>query len=232
MTLAEKRGFFIDYLWFVLKNSFNHILFLFLFISFYGSAQGPERRFRTILSAGIAGCQVDGDTYAGYNKLGPYTGVYVNRPLNEKYELEFGITYIQKGAKKNADPIQGDYSYYILRLNYAEVPFLFKMNYKKFKAEVGLSYAYLFSGHEENYTGYYNDKKMRDTDIGYNIGGAYKLTDKLLVNMRFNYSLVPVRPLPSNGQFVGTFWTRVLNKGLYNNDIVVSINYILQGKEK
>lgn len=194
-------------------------------------AQQQEQRFRTILCAGIVGSQVDGDTYAGYNKSGLYGGAYVNRPLDEKTELEFGITYIQKGARKNANPNKGDLSFYLVRLNYVEVPLMYKINVKKFKFELGLSYAYLFRYSEQNTYGYYNDRRLRNYDACYNFGCGYKLSDNLYANLRYNYSFIPIRPFPSNGVYLGTFWSRTFNKGLYNNDIVVSLNYILKAKQ-
>jgi hypothetical protein len=196
-------------------------------------AQNQSQRFRTILSAGIVGSQVDGDTYAGYNKSGPYAGAYVNTAFDEKNELEFGITYIQKGARKNANPNKGDLSFYLFRTNYIEVPLMYKINYKKFKFELGVSYAYLFKYSEQNTYGYYNDKKLKNYDACYNLGAGYKLSENLYVNLRYNYSFLPIRPYSTiSGVYLGSLWMRMFNRGLYNNDVVLSINYILKPKQE
>lgn len=210
----------------------TYALLILVFVPLLTFSQSPEKRFRAVLAAGIVGSQVDGDTYGGYNKSGLYGGVFVNRPIGEKTELEFGITCIQKGARKNANPDQGDFSFYLFRLNYVEVPLLLKVNYKKFKFGGGLSYAYLFNSHEENTYGYYNDKRLLNRDICYNLLGEYKINDRLSAEFRYNYSLVPIRPYPSSGIYLGTFWTRLFNRGLYNNAVVLSLNYMLKGKQE
>ncbi|MFL5753286.1 MAG: outer membrane beta-barrel protein [Bacteroidia bacterium] len=215
-----------------MKTSCTSILFLFLFTGSSVFSQNSEKRFRTILSAGIVGSQVDGDTYSGYNKSGLYGGVYVNTAFDQKNELEFGITYIQKGARKNANPNKGDLSFYLFRTNYIEVPLMYKINIKKFKLEMGLSYAYLFKYTEQNTYGYYNDKKLKNYDACYNLGAGYKISDDLYVNLRYNYSFLPIRSYSTlTGVYLGNFWSRIFNRGLYNNDVVLSINYILKPKQ-
>ena len=198
------------------------ILILFT-INVSNSYSQVEERFRLILSGGLSGTQVDGDTYGGYNKLGSNAGVYVNRKTGEKSEYVLGLTYIQKGSRSNAT-IQNP-NYYILRLNYVEVPWLYIYNHKtKYRFELGVSAAYLFSSYEENgMVGAYKGN-LKKIDFCYNMGAGYKLNDHLFINIRYNYSLLPIREYNRN-VYLGNLWQRTFNRGLYNNCISLSLNY-------
>lgn len=206
-----------------MKNSFFVLLIICSCINLI--AQESENRFRIILSGGISGTQVDGDTYNGYNKIGTNAGIYINRKTGENTENMFGITYIQKGSRSNST-IQNP-NYYLLKLNYVEVPFMFIYNHKsKYRFEVGLSGAYLFSDYEENgMIGAYKGS-LKKLDICYNMGAGYKLNDKTYINLRYSYSLLPIREYSRN-VYLGNFWQRIFNRGLYNNCISISINYII-----
>ncbi len=203
------------------------ISFIFIIICFFFNlkAQDYDNRFKLIISAGISGTQVDGDTYNGYNKIGTNAGIYINRKTGDNTENMFGLTYIQKGSRSNST-IQNP-NYYILKLNYLEVPFLFIYNHKsKYRFEVGLSGAYLFSDYEENgMIGAYKGS-LNKIDLCYNMGAGYKLNDKTYLNLRYSYSLLPIREY-SRYVYLGNFWQRIFNRGLYNNCVSISINYII-----
>ena len=194
-------------------------------------ASQESDRFNLILSGGGVGSQVDGDSYGGYDKFGPYGGIYLNRATGEKSFVDFGITYIQKGARHNASQLDPT-GFYISRLNYVEMPLIFSTIYKtKYRFEAGISAAYLFKSHEESAKIGVITTGWKTYDVGLNAGFGYKLSEKVYTNLRYNYSLVPIRNYQTN-VYLGTFWTRIFNKGLYNNLLQVSINYIISPKEK
>src|SRR3989344_3484514 len=144
-----------------------------------------NNRFNLVLTAGGVGTQVDGDMLGGYNKFGPHGGIYLNRATGEKSAFDFGLTYVQKGSRKNVS--LDDPTYYLLRLNYVEVPLMFSFNYKKkYRFEGGLSFAYLFNSHEENSQVGVIDNPFKPYDFCYNVGFGYRLTDKLYSNIRYN----------------------------------------------
>ncbi len=189
-----------------------------------------NKPFNLILTAGAVGSQIDGDMLGGYNKFGTVAGINLNKGLGEKSAVDFGITYVQKGARKN--PTNMDPTSYLARLNYVEVPFMFSTNYKvKYRFEGGLSFAYLFKSHEESSQVGIIDNPFKTYDFCYNVGFGYRLSEKLYSNLRYSYSLIPIRDY-NNNVYLGTFWTRIFNKGLYNNVLQVSINYIISPKEK
>ncbi len=185
--------------------------------------------FRPLFSLGLVGNQIDGDNQSGYNKVGPNGGIYINRAFSEKNEFEFGLTYIQKGARKNIDPEKGDYNFYKLRLNYVEVPFLLKHNIKKYKLEIGASAAYLFKSYEESNAGVLNIP-FRKLDISYNIGLNLKLNENWIAGTRISYSIIPIRTLTVANFYYNNFMSRVLKPGFYTNNLCLSLNYIINKK--
>ncbi|HEY1037785.1 MAG TPA: outer membrane beta-barrel protein [Bacteroidia bacterium] len=207
------------------------LLFIAVLLALSPAFSQENERFNLVLSGGGVGSQVDGDFYGGYDKFGPYGGIYLNRAIGEKVSIDFGLTYIQKGARHNASQ-QDPTGFYISRLNYVEMPLLFSGYYKKkYRFEGGLTVAYLFKSHEESAKVGVINTGWKSYDVGYAAGFGYKLSDKVYTNLRYNYSLVPIRAYQAN-VYLGTFWTRLFNKGLYNNLIQLSINYIISPKEK
>jgi hypothetical protein len=202
------------------------ILLLFAFTK--SKAQADDERFRFILTAGATGTQVDGDSYGGYNKLGFVAGIHANRKMAEKTEFSIGLSYVQKGSRSNAN--NQNPNYYILRLHYVEVPWMFVYNYKnKYRFEGGISGAYLFNSYEANsQIGAYKGA-LKKYDFCYNLGVGYKLSEKTFFSLRYSYSILPIRDYSKN-VYLGNFFQRAFGRGLYNNVVQVSFNYIISPK--
>lgn len=212
----------------VLKTILTLVIFYFPVVY----AQVNPGSFRLMLSAGIVGSQVDGDAYGGYTKAGIVAGIFTIKPIDEKSQIEFGLSYIQKGSRKNINPKAGDYTYYLLRLNYFELPLTYSYVYKeKYIFQGGLAMAYLGGSNEESHVGKI-DVPFKNIDFSYHLGLRYKTTDNLFFGIRYSYSLVPIRNFNASGVYLGTFWTRIFNQGLYNNLIQLSVNYKINPKEK
>ena len=210
-------------------------LVLFSYLSSY-SQQEEKETFRPVFIGGLVASQVDGDTYGGYSKLGFFAGIGINRLVSKKIELEFAITILQKGARKNyaldsASRNNPNNEFYLLRLNYLEVPLCIKYNYKKFKTEFGGAFAYLIKNppYEESQNGYNNIYGFKNFDYSFLIGLGYKLNPNVLVNLRYEYSVVSVRDYYQStaGIYHGQFPYNLFNRGLYNNLLVLSLNYKL-----
>jgi len=203
-------------------------------------SQNVDQSFRPIFMGGVVASQVDGDTYAGYHKLGYFLGLGINRQLSKKVEMEFGITLLQKGARKNyatdsASLNNPNNQFYLIRLNYVEVPLFIRIHaYKKFKFEFGGAFAYLIKNppFEENQNGYYNNKSIKNFDYSYLIGLGYQLKPNVFVNLRYEYSIIPFRDYYQStaGIYHGQFPYNLFNTGLYNNLLILSFNYKLPPK--
>src|ERR1700744_4289070 len=88
---------------------------------------GIDQTFRPVIYAAVVASQVDGDTYGGYTKPGFMLGAGINRQLSKIFEVEFALTFIQKGARHNysldsASRNNPANPFYLSRLNYLEIP--------------------------------------------------------------------------------------------------------------
>jgi hypothetical protein len=205
------------------------IIFFLVFIS--AKAQRTSK-FSLKPAVGITACQVHGDNYSGYNKLGGTAGLYVNAAIKEHTSLEFGIIFVQKGARKNQNPAKFDYKYYYLNLNYVEVPLLLRWQPNKFFFTLGGSFAYLINYYEAsevaNLTGMY---PFKSTEYSLNTGIGMAMTPKISCEVRFNNSIVTVRPFPGFHPYYNNPVARYFNKGSYNNIIQILFSYKLTPKK-
>ncbi len=191
------------------------IAFFILFTAFAFS-----QRFHGGIITGFVVSQLDGDNLGGYNKPGIRGGGWVNTDISDMVTLQLEIEYIQKGSKISENEALNT-QYYHSRLAYLQVPLLAKMRvYPKIKAEAGLAGGYLFeSAEDKDGFGFLEaEPDFNQFELSLLLGLNYRLNDKFIGNVRFNYSALPVREHPG-GQ---TYW---LNRGQYNNVLSFTIYY-------
>jgi hypothetical protein len=153
-----------------------------------------QQRFTAGLKAGLSTSQVAGDTYGGFHKAGFDGGIFITGQLNEKWTAQMEMIFIQKGSRHNGDPENGDYTYYYLGLNYAEVPLMFQYHQKKFVFEAGPAFGYLISNEEYNQNGpSVYPHPFNSTEISLGFGISYILIKNLSVNWRYSNSILPIR---------------------------------------
>ncbi len=178
-----------------------------------------QDRFKAALKAGISTSQVAGDTYSGFNKAGINAGASVATKLNEKWNLQFEIMYAQKGSKHIGDQSKGDYAYYIMRLDYIEIPLLLGYKHKKFTLEFGPGYSYLISGKEYDAYGIIqNALPFKKTELNGNIGISYTIYTNWKFTSRYTNSLLPIRGFTSGA----SVW---YNHGQRNNVLSFTLSY-------
>ena len=187
------------------------LLFAIVWISFTerAQAQNPSNYYvedpRTFYGGLVLGgnfSQVDGDSYAGYHKVGLNAGGIVYIHLEEKLAASMEILFSQKGSRGHRvqeSGIQGTYiQKYKINLNYAEVPI--QLNYfdrRRSHFGGGLSYSQLITSKEEINT--YNGPvatdsfNFRKADLNLVLGGNVHIWNGFFVNLRFQYSLIPIR---------------------------------------
>lgn len=195
------------------------ILYLLIFASFFSFPLFSQNKFKAGIKAGLSTSQVAGDTYSGFNKAGLIGGGFVKTKLNENWSAQFEIMYIQKGSKHTGNPDIGDYSFYLLKLNYLEIPLLFQYRNKKFSFEVGPGIGYLFS--EKEYDTYGEITGLRpfnDTEISFNLGISYTIIKNLVINWRYSNSLNAIR---KHGSGAAYWW----NPGQQNNVLAFTLSY-------
>lgn len=188
------------------------IAIIILFISTGLNAQ----RFNGGILVGINTSQIDGDSWAGYNKVGLLTGAFVNTEIAEDWEAQMEIKFAGKGAAPKAkSPDQRK-----IRLNYIDVPII--AGYKPINAlkiEGGVSFNYLFSAEFydavwENMFDWY--EQPNNFEMALTFGVNYTFFQNFDLNVRYNYSLFPVRTNYSGSSLgEGAWFNNVLSFALY-----------------
>ena len=200
-------------------------IFILLFLSAHVLISPAQSRFRAGLKAGIATSQVEGDTYGGFDKFGFAGGGTLNAKLNDMWKLQFEILYIQKGSKHVGDANKGDLSFYLMQLNYVEVPLLIQYKQKKITFEAGPGFGYLISARE--YTEYgevINPIPFYNTEVNGSLGIHYEIYKNLGITWRFTNSILPIRKYASGA----SFW---FNPGQRNNVLAFTLTYTFGSAE-
>ena len=76
------------------------------------------------LALGGVTSQIDGDHNNGFHKVGLTGGAFVGMEINDIFDAQFEIKYIQKGSKSSAD----DPEQFTIRLDYIELPLIASAN--------------------------------------------------------------------------------------------------------
>ncbi|MBL7923523.1 MAG: PorT family protein [Bacteroidia bacterium] len=199
------------------------ICILLLLLSYFAKAQN----FRAEITAGIAGSQVSGDQLGGFNKAGILAGAGIRTGLGGDFDLGFRIQYFQKGSRKPVKAENLDSGFYLLRLNYMELPLTLRYHFSKnFYMEAGPSLGYLLKSTEEDENGIMN---FRQTFYRFDLSlcGAfgYALTKELDFQFGAWQSLLPIREHGS-GQVYR------LNRGQYSSVVSFSLLYTFRPKKE
>ena len=122
-------------------------LFFLLLLNFSVAFGQKADGFHAGFLGGLVASQVDGDNYAGYNRLGIQFGGFTNFMINEDWGGQVEIKYIQKGSKHQS---QKHGTYFELKFDYVEVPLLVNYQFdEKISFEGGLGVAYLIRALED-----------------------------------------------------------------------------------
>jgi hypothetical protein len=179
-----------------------------------------QNRFRPGIRLGLATTQVQGDTYTGFHKAGINGGLYLNAKLNEKWKAQFEMLFIQKGSKKIANPEAGDYIFYLMQLDYIEVPVLFQYKIRKFTFEIGPGFGYLIRAREFDYFGQIkNNVRFESFELSGQAGVSFTIVKNLEMNWRYSNSLLPIR------KFTNPNVSATYNPGQRNNVLSFTLMY-------
>lgn len=146
------------------------------------------------ISAGFNFSQVDGDNFAGFNKLGINAGPIVHVNFTPNWNVSLEVLFSQKGSRTKPDP--NNFNTYYLAMNYIEVPVMANYNDKnRLIFQAGAAYGRLFSVKEE-INGVLNDNKeaFYSDEISYIVGGTFLLGEKKHwgINARYQGSITTV----------------------------------------
>lgn len=176
--------------------------YLFILLIIATATAGFAQRFEGGLLGGLNASQVDGDTHSGYNKPGIVAGAYVINNFSERLFAGMEIKFAQKGSRKNPNFKTGDQEKYIIRLNYIDLPvYLGVRTSERTSILGGLSAGYLISSKIlDNYGPYPDQPVFNEFDIQGMLGFRFQITNRLAVDLRSAYSLLPIRENPGKAE--------------------------------
>lgn len=195
-----------------------------LFFPFMLQAQ----RFNGGVLLGLTASQVDGDSYAGFDKVGLQGGVFVNTFFSRYAGIQMEIKYTGRGARKKTT--EEDPAVYKLTLHYIDIPvmMLFKIK-EKFILEAGFVTGYLFAAGGEDSGGKIDKDYLVDfnkVDLDWMLSIRYKVTDNLSAGFRYAYSLFSITDIPHDNPSYGVIANLFgYNTGDYNNYLSFGVYY-------
>jgi len=198
----------------------TYLIIVLLFVTVLSSR---AQAFQGGVAAGLVGSQVAGDTYSGFHKPGAYAGLWIRLGLSERSSLQTELSYFQKGSRHNPDEKKQDFTFYLMRLGYIEMPFLYQYKLKnKLTLEAGPSFSFLLHSYEEmDYIEVtYGDFSL--LNLSFMAGIGYPVTDRLGVQFRMNSSILSIR----KDQVSGAVY-RLFDHGQYNDCILFFLSYRL-----
>jgi opacity protein-like surface antigen len=186
------------------------------------------QRFNGGVLVGICASQVDGDTYAGFDKVGLQGGVFVNTKFTKAWGAQMEIKYNGKGARKKTS--ESDPETYSLTLHYIDLPLMVNFTIQdKFIIDAGFVPGYLFAKNGEEDGIKFSDEEIRafkKVDLSWLLGLNYKITDNFIVNIRYSYSLFSIRDYENvNANYGIIAQIFGYTNGDYNNFLTMGIYY-------
>ncbi|MCG6189636.1 porin family protein [Maribellus maritimus] len=184
------------------------------------------QRFQGGILAGYNATQVEGDSYKGYHKPGILAGAFVQTDIAPAVFAGLEIKYSQKGARNRIKPKDEDPDKYIMRLGYIDIPVFVGFRASDKSAVVGgISAGYLVHAKEFDEYGEFvreDQNAFNDFDLQPFVGFQFDMLDRLKLDLRIAYSVLPIRGLPGEDA-TNYYW---LNNQ-FNNVISLAFYYRL-----
>jgi hypothetical protein len=209
-----------------LSRNFNqplmkHLCLIFFMVALASGLSGQP--FAGGIKGGMAATQVAGDTYGGYTKAGINTGFFVSLELSEKWFVLMELAFVQKGSRFNPNPDLVERNAYLLRLNYAELPFMLQFRKGHFALGAGLSADFLLSHYEEvNYFVVETDD-WRKLCLNSVVGVQYRLGNQWKLDFRTVNSITSIR----KNAVPGSVRRYERGFGQYNDGLILSLHYTI-----
>jgi len=201
---------------------------LLLFIGFLvaGNLVSFGQRFEGGILGGLNASQVDGDTFSGYHKPGIALGGFVQTELSRTVYVGMELKFMQKGSRNVDSLATNGQIKYVMRLNYVDLPvYLGIRTSDKISVLLGMSTGYLISGTEINDYGKFPEEDrhaFNEFDIQGILGFRFQFTKRLYVDLRGNYSVVPIRKQPGNPLY---YWKSNQFSNLLSTTVLYRLDY-------
>jgi hypothetical protein len=183
-----------------------------------------QKKFQGGFYAGGTTSQISGDGLGGWNKFGLNAGAFVQVAFGEKSGLSLGIDYAMRGSKKPADTNNGDYLVFEYRLNYIDLPVLYKQQFGE-KIELGIGPVVGLLTKQKTWDNSTNNEidlqyPFNKLDFSGAFTASYLITPKLFFELRSQSSLLPARKAPDKGA-TNKYYTA----GNYNQMLQLNIGW-------
>ncbi len=169
----------------------NRIRFFIIFSLIAVSLSGQA--FKASAVTGVNISQLDGDNQAGYHKWGVTAGTRVSYEVYKKMDVSIEFLYSQRGSRSTSD-----FNPFVIQLNYLELPLIYslkdwydeKNKFYKARADLGLSYGYLFSS-TENIDGFEDAlENLKKNDLSFILGVGLNFNKRWGIGIRYTRSLI------------------------------------------
>lgn len=172
------------------------------------------QRFKGGILGGINASQIDGDTWGGYYKLGLLAGAFVYTDFVDKWGGQLEIKYSSKGSANGFNvpyPVK-------ISLQYIDLPVLATYEaIDNLKIQAGVSFNYLFVA--KRYDGSWFDDwdfEPNSLETSLTFGVNYRFFQRFDMNLRYSYSLLPVRSNAATDDWGhGAWFNNVVSFALY-----------------
>lgn len=199
-------------------------LIILIFLIVFACITGFSQKFEGGVLGGLNASQVDGDTYSGYKKPGIVAGGYVLANLSRNLFAGMELKFSQKGSRNIDSLATNGQIKYIMRLNYVDLPvYLGIRTNDRVSVLLGLSPGFLLTGTEYNDYGKFvvqDQHPFNSIDLEAMLGFRFKLTDRIFIDLRGAYSVIPIRDKPG---IILSYW----KKSQFNNLLSTNILYRL-----
>ena len=188
-----------------------------------------SQNFNGGIILGFNTSQVGGDNLSGFQKVGPIIGIFCNKSITPKLNLQFEMYYIHKGSN-NPEMNNSQNTYYLvpdITSKYIETPLTINYQLKKqMLIEGGVMTAFLIDGYYNDLYGKINNLNpiFQKYDIGLVFGINYKYSENISFNARISNSIFPIGQ-EDNSIFNENNNYNSMNKGKYNSVLSISIYY-------
>lgn len=171
------------------------------------------------IQLGLAGSQVAGDTYAGYNKAGVAGGGWINLKIDNHQSVQFEMMYLQKGSRHNPNYKIQDYTSYLMQLGYIELQLSYILDLgNKIILSAGPSVGVLAHSREllDEMPQYGNN--FNRIDVSVNAGVGYRMSEKMIVSLRTFNSILPIK---QDAEAIDRW--RIFSYGKFNDLLLIGL---------
>lgn len=193
----------------------RYILIILLLFPLFGLAQ----LFTGGVQLGLAGSQVAGDTYAGYNKAGVAGGGWINLKIDNHQSVQFEMMYLQKGSRHNPNYKIQDYTSYLMQLGYVELPLSYNIDLgNNMILSAGPSVGILAHSREllDEMPQFGNN--FNRIDVSVNAGVGYRMSEKMIVSLRTFNSILPIK---QDAEAIDRW--RIFSYGKFNDLLLIGL---------